>query len=801
MNVQQFVEWFQETEHFRYVTTVHHIPARAAVYGEWPSGLDERIIATLHRRGIEQPYSHQAAVFAHILRGENCVVVTPTASGKTLCYNVPVLNAILRDPEARALYLFPTKALAQDQLAELQEIVDALGVSVKTYTYDGDTPANARRVVRQAGHIVITNPDMLHNGILPSHTQWHRLFANLRYVIIDEMHVYRGVFGSHVANVVRRLKRICRHYGANPQFILASASIANPSELAQRLIEEDVTLVTESGAPVGEKHVVFYNPPVVNRALGIRAGSISTARRLAALVIANRIHTIVFARGRLVVEVLLRYIRSDAQQSHVPAEAIQGYRGGYLPNERRAIERGLRDGRVLAVVSTNALELGIDVGHLDACILVGYPGSIASTWQQIGRIGRRDGASLAIVVASSNPLDQFVVSHVDYFFQATVESGLINPDNLLIYVSHLKCAAFELPFGDDDQFGGHPIGEFLTALSDARILYRSADRWFWMAESFPAQEISLRTAASENVVIIDQTDPAAARVIGEMDRPSAATMLHDEAIYLHGGRQYEVIKLDWEEKKAYVRQVDVDYYTDAELAVHLGVIDQFANDVLPPSEGIGGSSRAWGEVSITYLATIFKKIKLETHENVGWGKIRLPEDTFHTTAYWLALSDSANRWNVSQIERGLAGVAHVLANVAPIFLMCEPRDLGVHAETRSPFTGRPTIFLYDAIPGGVGFAERLFLSHRALIEAARELIRSCSCDAGCPSCVGAPVGEADADAKVVALDLLTIAMAEGNRLSEVTSSLPPALQTRAPLALAEGLDNQGSGDGRDVGRF
>lgn len=743
MNTAQLVDWLQTSSFSQNIQAIEQIAPQPAEHADWPPALDQRLTDALRRRGIERPYTHQAQALERILRGENCVVVTPTASGKTLCYNLPVLQAILQNPDARAIYLFPTKALAQDQLAELQGLVDGVQVGIKAFTYDGDTPGNARRAVRQAGHIVVTNPDMLHTAILPNHTQWHRLFTNLRYVVIDELHVYRGVFGSHVANVIRRLKRICRHYGATPQFILSSASIANPTDLASRLIEEPVSAVTESGAPVGERHLVFYNPPVVNQALGIRTGAISTARRLAALAIANRIHTIVFARSRLSVEILLRYLRGDARAARIPEEAIQGYRGGYLPNERRAIEQGLRDGTVLGVVSTNALELGIDIGRLDVCIMVGYPGTVASTWQQIGRVGRRETPSLAILVASSTPLDQYVVSHPDYFLGRPAESGLINPDNLLILASHVKCAAFELPFRDGERFGNVPLPTLLQRLADERILYHSGDCWYWTAEAFPAQEVSLRTAASDNVVIVDETEPTAVRVIGEMDRPSAATMLHEEAIYLHGGRQYEVLRLDWEEKKAYVRQVEVDYFTDANLAVRLAVLDQFAQQ----------GNRAWGEVSVTFVATIFKKVKLESHENVGWGKIRLPEDTFHTSAYWITFARDLLQLTPGEIERGLSGVAHLLANVAPLFLMCGPSDLGVAAETRSPATGLPTIYLYDAIPGGVGFAEKLYATHDALIEAASQVVARCPCRDGCPSCIGAPTGEAD-QAKEAALRLL-----------------------------------------------
>jgi DEAD/DEAH box helicase domain-containing protein len=750
VNVAQFVDWLDNSRFARDVTAIRRIPGRSERYATWPESLDQRLVDALARRGIARPYTHQAEAIERILRGQDVVVVTPTASGKTLCYTVPVLQTILEDPDARALYLFPTKALAQDQLAELRELVDDVGATIGTFTYDGDTPANARRAVRQAGHVVVSNPDMLHSGILPHHTQWRRLFSSLRYVVVDELHVYRGVFGSHVANVLRRLRRICAHYGSSPRFILCSASIANPKELAERIVEREVALVDDNGAPSGEKYLVLYNPPVVDAALGIRTGSVAAARRLAGQIIGNRIHTIVFARSRLVVELLLRYLRDDATGAKLPPEAIQGYRGGYLPLERRAIERGLRDGQIQAVVSTNALELGIDIGSLEACVMVGYPGTVASTLQQMGRAGRREKAAVAIVVAASTPLDQYVVTHPDYILGSPVESGLINPDNLLIYGSHVKCAAFELPFHEDEPFGATAPRALLESFAAERILYKSGDRWFWSAESFPSYEISLRTATAENVVIIDETDPADVRVIGEMDRPSAATMLHDEAIYNHLGRQYEVIRLDWPEKKAFVRAVEVDYYTTASLAVRLAVLDQSAS--------VG--PRAWGEVSVTYVATIYKKLRLETHENVGWGRIRLPEDTFHTTAMWITVQTTAGRLSPTQIEGGLSGVAHVLGNVAPLYVMCDPRDLGVVAETRSGFTELPTVYIYDAVPGGVGFAERLYGSFEQLVASALDVVADCACENGCPSCVGAPIGDSDG-AKTIALELLRSIQAAG----------------------------------------
>ncbi len=772
MNARQFVDWLADSPFGPDVAAVQRLPAREARFAQWPAGLDRRIVDALGHRGIGQPFVHQAEAIQRALAGESFVVVTPTASGKTLCYNVPVLQAILDNPEARAIYLFPTKALAQDQLSELHELTNLLGTKISSQTYDGDTPASARRAVRQAGQIVVTNPDMVHSGILPHHTQWHRLFANLRFVVIDEMHVYRGVFGSHVANVIRRLLRICRHYGSSPQFILCSASIANPRELAERLIERPVNAITESGAPVGEKYLVLYNPPIVNPTLGIRAGSLGAARRFARELLANRIPTIVFARSRIVVELLLRYLRSDAELARQPSAAIQGYRGGYLPNERRAIERGLRDSSVRGVVTTNALELGIDIGSLDACVMVGYPGTVASAWQQMGRAGRRNAGALALLVAANTPLDQFIVRHPDYLLGAPVEGALINPDNLLIRASHLKCAVFELPYQVGERFGEQPSEPLLDLLVQERILHRAGDRWYWMTEAFPAHEISLRSASAENVVIVDQTVPTSPQVIGELDRPSAATMLHDEAIYLHLGRQYEVVHLDWDEKKAYVRAVEVDYYTDANLAVRLAVLDQFASS----------GPRAWGEVAVTYLATIFKKIRFETHENVGWGKIRLPEDSFHTSAYWLSVPPGQG-WSAAEIERGLAGLAHVLANVAPLFVMADPRDLGVYLETRSPFTGEPTVFLYDAIPGGVGLAERIYQNHTQLIAAAIDLVANCGCLDGCPSCVGAPRGEG-AGEKQLALSLLwqLSGPAQLQPIGRSTPALPPARTDFGDLA-------------------
>lgn len=739
------------------------LPARPAQTVPLPEALEPRLAAALRQRGVERLYSHQAEAFASVRAGRHTAVVTGTASGKTLCYNLPVLDAILRDPSARALYLFPTKALAQDQYAGLHALIEAAEVDIKTHTYDGDTPANIRRLIRTAGHVVITNPDMLHSGILPHHTKWHNLFEHLRYVVIDEMHGYRGVFGSHVANVIRRLKRVCRHYGSDPVFILASATIANPGELAARLIEEDVTVIDRDGAPHGRREFAFYNPPVVNRQLGIRRSSLLEASAIASDLVRQGVHTIVFARARNTAEVMLTYLRRALPQTLGNDDAIRGYRGGYLPQQRREIERGLREGRVKAVVSTNALELGVDIGSLDACVMTGYPGTVASTWQQAGRAGRRDAPSLAVLVASSNPLDQFIIQNPDYFFERDPEHGLINPDNLLILVDHVKCAAFELPFKDGEQFGTVDPTEVLHYLEEELILHHAGDTWYWTADTYPAEGISLRTAARDNVVIIDTGRTGQPRVIGEIDSFAAPMLVHTEAIYLHEGQQYHVDKLDWDEKKAYVHPVNVDYYTDASLSVRVQVIEQF-------SEGEPWAPRHHGEVLVGAIVTQYKKIKLHTHENIGWGQVHLPEQQMHTTAYWFSLPNEITAgMRAVELQGALLGLSNVVGNVAPLFLMCDPRDIGVYPQVRSPFTERATIFVYDQIPGGIGFSTKLYDLHGGLLRAALDLVRGCACDAGCPSCVG-PVTEVGEAGKTNTLAILRRLVAEAPDASGPSAS-------------------------------
>jgi DEAD/DEAH box helicase domain-containing protein len=712
------------------ITLDHVISEASANFAPLPPDLTPGLVTALAGRGIQRLYSHQADAYRAVRQGRHLVVVTPTASGKTLCYNLPVLQRLLEDPQRRALYLYPTKALAQDQLAELSALKHGLPIELRADTYDGDTPPGRRTAIREGGHVVMTNPDMLHAGLLPHHTRWRRLFSSLDFVVVDELHTYRGLFGSQVANVIRRLKRICAFYGSRPTFICASATIANPLELAKRLLEEEnVELVERNGAPRGERRLIFYNPPLVNREMGIRRSSMLEARRIAAPWIRAGHQTIVFCRSRLQVEVMLSYLRQDLAPRLDSNQRVRGYRAGYLPLHRREIEAGLRSGEITGVVSTNALELGIDIGSLQAAVLVGYPGTIASTWQQLGRAGRRSG-SIGVFVASSSPLDQFIVRHPEYFLSADPEEGLIDPDNLLLLAGHLQAGLFELPFEEHERLGRADVHELLQVFEEDGSATRSAGRWFWSRQAFPAEEVHLRRILADNVVIIDTSHPRP-QVIGEMDQFTAPVLLHEEAVYLHEGAQFHVDRLDWDEKKAYVRPVEVDYYTDALAAVSVQVLETFGG---PEGDCV---ARSHGELKITSLASMFKKIRFHTHENIGSGPIHLPEQTLHTTGYWITVDDGLWRsLGRETLEAGLQGMAHALRHVASLHLMCDPRDLGSVAEVRSVTTRLPTVTVYEVYPGGVGFSSRMYELHRELLDDAAALVRDCPCLAGCPSCVG-----------------------------------------------------------------
>jgi DEAD/DEAH box helicase domain-containing protein len=802
-----------------WVTAVRRLAPRAAKYGPFPEGVEPRLREVLAARGVAELYSHQAVAVAHALARRNVVVTTPTASGKTLCYNVPILSTILRDPSARALYLFPTKALAQDQLAELHELSGRLSrpdeLEIGVFTYDGDTPQDARRAIRGRAHLVLSNPDMLHSGILPHHPRWAKLFENLRYVVIDELHAYRGVFGSHLTNVLRRLRRVCGHYGSDPTFVCSSATIANPRELAEGLVERPFELVSETGAPSGEKVFVFVNPPVVNQQLGIRRSYLAETRRVAAEFLKRKLQLIVFAQSRLSTEILTTYLKDDFAGPPGTRDEIRGYRGGYLPQRRREIEKGLREGTVRAVVSTSALELGIDIGALDACVMAGYPGTIAATWQRAGRAGRRNGRSAAVLVASSAPLDQFIVRHPSYFFDASPEHALINPDNLHILVDHVKCAAFELPFTTSEAYGRHDVQGVLGILEENGFVHRTASAegegggevdagsddgvWQWTSESYPADAVSLRSISSDNFVVVDATHGAS--VIGETSFTSGPSTLHAKAIYLLEGALYQVERLDFEGRKAYVRQIDCDYYTDAITYTKVTVLDTFASE----------STRSHGEVHVSSRVVGFKKIKFYTNENVGSGELDLPEQEMHTTAYWLTIPQTvvaALPFASDDRRDGVVGLSFAMRQVGQLLLMCDRQDIGIsigsgehgsdepaedagRTRTGHPvrLSDEPRIFIYDQYPGGIGFSEPLYAMHEDLLARTREVIASCGCERGCPTCVG-PIGDTGPLAKRVALRILDLLGTRAIGAAPESHELRESHEPDEPLELHEPPDQR-----------
>jgi len=822
--IQEILSVFEDPKRFRRgVKAWKRIPAQPGRLVDYPASVDPALREILKKRGIESLYSHQAAAVEAVEAGKNAVIVTPTASGKTLCYTIPVVQRLLEDPDSRALFLFPTKALSQDQMNEIRGVTTELGRDMKVHTFDGDTPGAVRRTIRQAGHIVITNPDMLHQGILPHHTNWIKLFENLQYVVIDEIHHYRGVFGSHLANVLRRLRRICRFYGTKPQFICCSATIANPKEMAEALVGEEFELIDESGAPQGEKHVIFYNPPVVNREIGLRMPLSKEVARIASRFIYGGFQTIVFARTRTRVEVLTTYLKRMMQKFRRNPELVKGYRGGYLPNERRMIEQGIKRGDIIGVVSTNALELGIDIGSLNVSILAGYPGTISSMWQQGGRAGRRRDTAVIILVADSSPLDQFIVQHPEYTLGSSPENGILNPNNLYILASHIKCASFEIPFGDKEAFGDLDVTGILEYLEEERVLRHTAGKYYWMSETYPAQEVSLRSASPENFII--QNTSRRNEVLGEVDFFAAPFMIHDEAIYIHQSQTYHIDQLDWDRRIAHARELESDYYTVAESKTDVRVLDldererihqlsdpslvaemvpgkerrgEAAADTggtkvvsideirrrekVPPDPALRGEKYLagadlepgmegdpvddpdttgfyFGEVSVTTIAVGYKKIKFDTLENVGYGHIHLPPQELQTESYWVSFAAWFDDWmkaNGYDMARGIHGLTRALHNVAPLFVMCDPRDIGAVAVRRSPVQQRATAYLYDKYPGGIGIAQKVHSLHGEIVAAAHNQVMECACPFGCPSCIGAglELSELGKKSTLLLLDLL-----------------------------------------------
>lgn len=733
-------------------------PAQAGVFAPIPSTLDPRLRQALQSRGVRELYSHQAQAWQILEQGQHCVVATPTASGKTLCFNGPVLNAALQQ-QAKALYLFPTKALAQDQVAELMELNRSGDLGIRAYTFDGDTPSDARQAVRTKGDVVVTNPDMLHQAILPHHTKWAQFFQSLRFIVIDEVHSYRGVFGAHVANVLRRLQRICAFYGVRPQYICCSATIGNPQEHAQALTGMSMSAITDSGAPRGASHLLFWNPPPINPDLGIRASARSQVSKLARMSLKSGLKAILFAQSRLMVEVLTKYLKDVFDHDPRKPARVRAYRGGYLPEERRLTERLMRAGAIDAIVSTSALELGVDIGALDVALLCGYPGSIAATRQRLGRAGRRQQSALGVLVASSEALDQFVVRNPAYFLEQSPEHARIDPDQLLILLDHIRCAAFELPFTDTDRYGERDIREFLEYLAEEGVLHQDGPRWHWIDDSYPAGAINLRSVADGNFVVVDRTGGKQA-IIAEVDFSSAALTLYEGAIYMIQSVPWQVEKLDWVGRKAYVTRTHVDYYTDAIDYTRLKPLAEFGQ------ADSGAGSTQHGEVHVVRRVTGYKKIRYYSHENIGYGPVNLPDQELQTTSVWWRLSPQAiDRAFNTRFEAldGFLGAAYALHTVATLLSMCESRDLGKavgsgdndwsaqvsskgRGELRGPggealdiaslATFAPAVYLYDNYPGGIGLSRPLFERREELVSAATSLISGCRCGSGCPACVG-----------------------------------------------------------------
>ena len=823
------------------------LPARLAQTRPLPDDLPAPLKQTLIASGIHSLYSHQSEAWIRARAGENIILSTGTASGKTLAYNLPVLASLVEDSDARALYLFPTKALTQDQLSNLSNLTPDTW-HVTPAIYDGDTPQKDRSSIRKQARIVLTNPDMLHTGILPHHTNWVEFFSHLKFIVIDEAHTYRGVFGSHVANVLRRVQRVARFYGARPQVILASATIANPRELAERLIEAPVHLIDEDGSARGPRHFIVYNPPVVDESLGLRKSSLLEAVRLTQDLLTQNVQSVVFARSRRSVEIILKYLQETSPtrpsdtlpksdgfgegRGGVRGEGgVRGYRSGYLPSQRREIEHGLRDGSVKVVVATNALELGIDIGGLGAAILVGYPGSISSAWQQAGRAGRGLESAAAVLVASASPIDQFLAHHPEYFFGRSPEQALVNPDHLLILLEHLRCAMFELPFQKGDSFGAldpNQLEEFLNFLISSNEAHLSNDKYYWMADQYPAANISLRSASPQAVVLQAHDEDGRPFTVGTVDGESAVWMSHPGAVYLHEAQSYFVESLDLGEHVAHLRAAALDYYTEPLRGTTVEVLSESAQ------EAVHGGEKKWGELKVTTQVTGFRKRRWYTHENLGEEPLDLPPSELQTTGYWLTLSEEtvtrlreagawtndpndygpdwpkirervrardgfkcqvcgapemsrqhdvhhktpfkafASRDEANRLENlttlcpschhkveanvrmrsGLAGLSYVLGNLAPLFLMCDSGDLGTHIEpVPSSAFANPSVVLYDLVPAGIGFSQRLFEIHDDLMQRALELVSQCECADGCPSCVG-PGGENGMGGKQETIEIL-----------------------------------------------
>lgn len=713
------------------VVHVEHLPPREARFDVLRAPLHPRINGSLQKLGIQQLYTHQTNAINALRGGKNVTLVTSTASGKTLCYQIPTLESVLQDSEATSLYLYPTKALAQDQARSLGRF-DA-GEFIFG-TYDGDTPPNLRRTLRDEGRVILTNPDMLHQGILPNHPRWARFFQNLRFVVLDEMHAYRGVFGSNVANVIRRLNRICAHYEAKTQYICCSATIANPKEFSEALTGREMACIDNDGSPRGPRHFVFWNPPFLEGSNSDRRSSNTEARQLLTRLIESRVKTIAFTRARVTAEVIYRYCQEDLSRIGPKlASAIRAYRGGYLPSERREIERQLFEGELLGVVSTNALELGIDIGGLDAALIVGYPGTVASVWQQAGRAGRDVDNSLVIFIAHNAPVDQFLVRNSHYFFGQSPEHAIIDPANPHVAVGHLRCALRELPVsGEEGEVFGEFTGAMLEILEEENQARKLNGRWYYSRSGYPAAEVGLRNISEPTFTIIDERD-GEPEVIGTLDEVSAYFQLHTHAVYMHNAQTYFVDRLDVDRKIAFVGQQGLDYYTQAVDETNIKV------NVTEAETDWRVSRICFGDVSVTTLAIMFKKVKFEDRDSIGWENLDLPPITLDTVACWVTppreVTGLVRRYGRVPVE-GLKGIANVMVEVIPLFAMCDPADIGATIDSSN--VGRSTLFIYDRYPGGIGFSEKVYEMMEEILTACLMVVSECLCEDGCPSCVGAP---------------------------------------------------------------
>jgi len=724
--IKEYLNWLARQD--GNITLFHHIKAKDAHYGPF-GDLDPEIVLSLKKRGIERLYSHQSRAFYLASGGKDVVVVTPTASGKTLCYNLPVLNSMVKNSSGRALYLFPTKALAQDQLSELRELSKLLKNEINCFTYDGDTPSPKRKEIKSKANIIITNPDMLNTAILPHHSSWADFFGNLNFIVVDELHTYRGVLGSHLANLFIRLLRICKHYGSDPVFICCSATIANPAEHAEMLTGRPAELINENGAPSPQKELVIYNPKMIDSRNNIRRSSLYEAGRLTYKAISCDISSILFTRSRINLELLLKSITQQLAKDGKETNAVSGYRSGYLPAERREIEKNLRSGKLRAVLSTNALELGIDIGSLDLVLIHAFPGSIASTWQQIGRAGRRNSLSAAIIIPSNIPLDQFLAERPDWLLGASPEIARINPSNPYIRLEHIKCSIFEIPFRENETFGGENISDILEFLSKHGILDACGDSkdrsYSWNSLEYPASSFSIRSASGEKYTIIDVSEKQEPIVIGTIDKHSAGTMVFPGAIYFHNGKTYSVENIDFENMKCFVKKSFSNTYTEAKVYVRTNIVEQFE----------GSGFFGWGESLVSTAPAMYKIIDTNTHKVVGHGTIDFPEDQIETISMWIKIPDK------SLLRPGLQpamdGLSYLIKSLAPLFLMCDSNDIYVCPAVSEPKLKHPAIFLSDAIPGGVGLAEGAYTVITEILKACLEQLDSCECKGGCPSCIGA----------------------------------------------------------------